>query len=496
MGLAAELGTACRLLEPMLAGRRLRGAGVVAGSLDLCLFLEDPPHPRLRTLRIATGGPARARCLLEATRLGKAAWLDGESPRRLAEALGGAELRGLRRLPGERRVEVALVAADGRELTLVAECFGPQGLWFLLDADGLILAESRRPGGKRAGLVPGAPYEAPRAGAAGDEDEVALPADPLAWLEREAGRFAALELEEDVSRRTAALARALDREQRAVAGRVAGLAQRRLAEEGHAEVQREGELLLAGPDPHRKGLDRVEVADWYDEGRSRVIELDPRLDLRQNAQRRFDRARRLRDGAAHTEGLLAEARARVAEVEALRSRLAALEAGAAPDLDALVALEEACGPLLRPSGRKRQAGPRRPVERRPYKAFRSKEGWPILVGRTNADNDRLSMSIARGNDWWLHVGQGVAGSHVVIRAPRDKPPPLETLLDAAHLALHFSKLRGRGEGEVLYTQRKHLRKRKGAPRGAVEVVQAKTIKVRVEPDRLARVLATLAEDDA
>ena len=43
-------------------------------------------------------------------------------------------------------------------------------------------------------------------------------------------------------------------------------------------------------------------------------------------------------------------------------------------------------------------------------------GWIVLAGRTDADNDRLSLKVARPNDWWFHV-RGMPGSHVVLRVP-------------------------------------------------------------------------------
>ena len=98
------------------------------------------------------------------------------------------------------------------------------------------------------------------------------------------------------------------------------------------------------------------------------------------------------------------------------------------------------------------------------------------------------MRIAKGNDLWLHVGGGRPGSHVIIRLPKQKTASLETLLDAAVLAVHFSKARGESRIDVIYTQKKHVRKPKGLPAGAVVPAQTKTITVQREDDRLRRLL--------
>ncbi len=127
---------------------------------------------------------------------------------------------------------------------------------------------------------------------------------------------------------------------------------------------------------------------------------------------------------------------------------------------------------------------------RPYRQFVSGEGYSILIGRDNQQNDRLSLRVAKGNDLWLHVGAGRAGSHVVVRLPKHKTASLETMLDAGTLAVHFSKARGADRMDVTYTFAKHVRKPKGLPPGKVIPHHVKTITVRLEPDRLTRLLAT------
>ena len=68
------------------------------------------------------------------------------------------------------------------------------------------------------------------------------------------------------------------------------------------------------------------------------------------------------------------------------------------------------------------------------------------------------------------------------------PLPQETLLDAAHLAVHFSRARNASRAEVHYTQAKHVQKSKGAPAGQVHLAQYKTLHLRLEAERLERLL--------
>src|SRR5436190_589746 len=70
-------------------------------------------------------------------------------------------------------------------------------------------------------------------------------------------------------------------------------------------------------------------------------------------------------------------------------------------------------------------------------------GWQVLAGRTDADNDRLSLDIARPDDWWFHV-RGMPGSHVLLQARAGEHPDRATLKRAAAIAAYHSKARTAG----------------------------------------------------
>jgi predicted ribosome quality control (RQC) complex YloA/Tae2 family protein len=77
------------------------------------------------------------------------------------------------------------------------------------------------------------------------------------------------------------------------------------------------------------------------------------------------------------------------------------------------------------------------------------EGFEVLVGKGDADNDALTFRVAEPEDLWLHVA-GSPGSHVVVRNPERLPELPRTVIQrAAELAAWFSKARGaRGKVEV------------------------------------------------
>jgi len=101
--------------------------------------------------------------------------------------------------------------------------------------------------------------------------------------------------------------------------------------------------------------------------------------------------------------------------------------------------------------------------------------WEILAGKTDADNDRLSLKIARANDWWFHV-HGMPGSHVILRGAEQ--PGSDELKAAAAVAAWHSKARNGGTVPVSCTQAKHVSKPRGAKPGSVSIRREKTIKVR------------------
>jgi predicted ribosome quality control (RQC) complex YloA/Tae2 family protein len=120
--------------------------------------------------------------------------------------------------------------------------------------------------------------------------------------------------------------------------------------------------------------------------------------------------------------------------------------------------------------------------------FRSQQGAEIRVGRSARDNDDLTFRSSRGNDVWLHTADA-PGSHVVLGVPRGDPDS-QDVLDAAHLAVHFSPLRGRGGADVHVARVKDVRKPRGAKPGLVSVAGGKILRVRVEAARLATLLGT------
>ncbi|MEW8958323.1 MAG: NFACT RNA binding domain-containing protein [Moorella sp. (in: firmicutes)] len=121
------------------------------------------------------------------------------------------------------------------------------------------------------------------------------------------------------------------------------------------------------------------------------------------------------------------------------------------------------------SEKKEAARPSTPLE------FTSPDGFKILVGRNNRQNDWLTLKLAGPDDIWLHA-KDIPGSHVVIRTG-GREVPAATLEMAARLAARYSRAGGSSRVPVDYTLVKNVRKPPGAKPGMVIYDHQRTVYV-------------------
>ena len=105
------------------------------------------------------------------------------------------------------------------------------------------------------------------------------------------------------------------------------------------------------------------------------------------------------------------------------------------------------------------------------------DGFEILIGKGDADNDHLTFKVASPLDIWLHVA-GVPGSHVVVRNPdRLAELPRAVLERAAELAAFHSKAKHGGKVEVHWCRVADVSKPRGAAPGKVMLRTFKSVRV-------------------
>lgn len=113
---------------------------------------------------------------------------------------------------------------------------------------------------------------------------------------------------------------------------------------------------------------------------------------------------------------------------------------------------------------------------RPYRRL-AVDGFEVLVGKGDAENDRLTFEVAEPRDWWLHVA-GHSGSHVVVRNPDDLAAlPRPVLERAAELAAWHSKARGAGKVEVHVCRVADVSKPRGFDAGKVQLRRWRSVRV-------------------
>jgi predicted ribosome quality control (RQC) complex YloA/Tae2 family protein len=235
-------------------------------------------------------------------------------------------------------------------------------------------------------------------------------------------------------------------------------------------LKRWGDLILSNIHALKRGDRWLKAADSEDPNKIWDIELDPLATPAQNAESYYKRYRKAKSGL---ENLKEERQQQQHQLDQVNRRLRALE-GEKTSLESLRHQMQQGGR----SGRekKREIAPGLTFTSGPFR---------ILVGRNARENDALLRGYVRGNDTWLHA-RDYPGGYVFIRSIPGKSIPLDTLLDAANLALLYSKGKDSGLGEVFYTQAKYLKRIKDAKTGRVIPTHEKNLHVRLDSGRIRR----------
>ncbi len=111
----------------------------------------------------------------------------------------------------------------------------------------------------------------------------------------------------------------------------------------------------------------------------------------------------------------------------------------------------------------------------------SSEGFEILVGKNNLQNDYLTLKLASNRDMWLHT-KIIPGSHVIIRTKGGQDVPEQTIYEAACIAAWHSKARLSSQVPVDYTPVKYVSKPAGAKPGMVIYSTNQTLYVTPDED--------------
>lgn len=234
-----------------------------------------------------------------------------------------------------------------------------------------------------------------------------------------------------------------------------------------------GDLISANLYALEKGMTKFTCQNFYDEnGADITIELDPRLTPSQNMQKYYGAYRKADNAEKRLKILIEQGEKELLYIDSVSDALS--RAQTENDVNELRA-ELAEQGYIRAS-RARQ----KPVKAAPPLEFTSPDGFTILVGRNNKQNDILTCKTAEKTDIWLHV-KDITGSHVIIRTG-GKTPPDETILYAAGIAASHSRAKNSAQVPVDYVPVKFVKKPAGAKPGMVIFTNNRTVYVKPDPN--------------
>ncbi len=244
----------------------------------------------------------------------------------------------------------------------------------------------------------------------------------------------------------------------------------RLKDSEKAESYRiQGELLTANLYKVEKGMTSVELDDWYSESGGKVkISLEPTLSPSKNAQRLFKTYNKYKRAKEFLTPILEKEQAELSYTDSVLAAICAAET--ADDLKEIEIEMTDMGLLRAPKAR---AGGKKKEVEIPFRIFEY-EGYTILAGRNNLQNDRLLRQVAP-EDIWLHT-QKYHSSHVII-VTRGGQVCDEVLLYAAEICAYYSDGREGDKIPVDYCKRKFVKKPSKSKAGFVIYTDYKTVLV-------------------
>lgn len=221
-----------------------------------------------------------------------------------------------------------------------------------------------------------------------------------------------------------------------------------------------GDLLTANLYRIKYGDKSVRVQNYYSESGEKIeIPLKADISPSQNAQRFYKRYNK-----AKTTEKFASEQLEIAENEKyyLESVADALE-----NADTPVELDEIRQELMTEGYIAKQNNAKKKQQKKsePIKII-SVDGYEILIGRNNRQNDELTLKSAYSTDLWFHTKE-IPGSHTIIRTRGTGEAPETTMMQAAKLAAYYSKARNSSKVPVDYTLIKNVKKPNGAKPGIV-----------------------------
>ena len=241
-----------------------------------------------------------------------------------------------------------------------------------------------------------------------------------------------------------------------------------LAESSRAEqYELHANLLMMNLSSVTKGVKSITVQNSFLHNEETTIQLDSSLSPQKNAEKLFEKSKKskiarkeslerleiLKKRESSLKGLLEKSN-RISESVSLKNFLHSY-GGMVKELGFMTDKEQ--------------------EELPPFKIFIVEGGFTVYCGKNSANNDLLTFRYAKPNDLWFH-SRGSSGSHVVLKIGSAQGTPSKKAIEqTAAIAAYYSKMKNAKHVPVAMTERKYIRKPKGAPAGTVAIEKEKVI---------------------
>ena len=231
-----------------------------------------------------------------------------------------------------------------------------------------------------------------------------------------------------------------------------------------------GDLITANIFRIEKGQDEVEVENFYSENLETVkVELDKRFSPSKNAQLYYKKYNKSKNALVEVDKQIEITNREIQYLEQILNSID--QCTSLHDLDEILTELVENGYIKKKITKVKQQARKGSG----FLTYTSSDGFTILVGKNNKQNEEVTFKLSTKSDIWLHV-KDMPGSHVIIKL-EEKELSDTALLEAAQLAAHFSKGKNSIKVAVDYTERKNVKKPSGSKPGMVIYENYSTILV-------------------
>ena len=240
-----------------------------------------------------------------------------------------------------------------------------------------------------------------------------------------------------------------------------------LEAENSEDLRLYGELLTANMHLMKSGMKEITVTNYYD-GSEVTIPLDPRYSPNKNAQSYFKRYGKSKTAIKEKKIQLTENQESIDYLESVLQYL--------NNTNSIAEIED-LRTELEDTGYVRRRKQAARMKKKKYKAdprrYTTSDGFTVLVGKNNKENDILTLQMASKTDYWLHT-KDIPGSHVIVLTG-GREITETAIFEAAAIAAYHSKARDSENVPVDYVRVKHVKKPSGAKPGMVIFTNNRTV---------------------